>query len=449
MHNLSTEDINFFKDNGYLILDLGESDLYDTIIKKSDQLGEDFPIIEGKSIKGNKTNIIWKKIPEMAKLGTHKLIESALEQVTGKKPKLQQTMTFKKRSNVCIHSDCMYAHTDPPGHLAAAWVALEDVDEANGCLYVYPGSHKLPELTLINTGIVKRPPALWNILYQKRLERLVEKNNYKKTLLPVKRGQVIIWAGNLLHGGVNNTEQEADTIPKNTELPQLDDIREFGAPAPEPDPKIKQTRWSQANHYFLYGADKYYFPNDIHGSEYFELPSLDYDLDHIFKIQHFTTHEKKHALDALKGVESDDLWGIPFYKLYHNLSSVENSLNVADLILESWWRVKIGLDNYKTANKKLYKIDLKHACTNIDTIHGDLRENTITTLEAGILDDTRTACNCILLLYKNVSKSDVENRELIYTIWCRYRYMADRFMKNCPKQFKNHVDTYPAETRND
>jgi ectoine hydroxylase-related dioxygenase (phytanoyl-CoA dioxygenase family) len=43
--------------------------------------------------------------------------------------------------SVIPHQDATFLHTDPM-KLFGYWIALEDADTENGCLYFYPGSHK-------------------------------------------------------------------------------------------------------------------------------------------------------------------------------------------------------------------------------------------------------------------------------------------------------------------
>lgn len=45
--------------------------------------------------------------------------------------------------NVTAHTDSTFIYTDPHTCLGV-WIALEDADQENGCLWTLPGSHKLP-----------------------------------------------------------------------------------------------------------------------------------------------------------------------------------------------------------------------------------------------------------------------------------------------------------------
>ncbi len=71
-----------------------------------------------------------------------------IEAATGAPPYAVQTMLYFKPPGArgqALHQDQTYLRAQP-GTCIAAWMALDPCDEANGCLQVVPGSHKLPLL---------------------------------------------------------------------------------------------------------------------------------------------------------------------------------------------------------------------------------------------------------------------------------------------------------------
>lgn len=75
-------------------------------------------------------------------------IAGVLEAATGTSPYAVQTMLYFKPPGArgqALHQDQKYLRAQP-GTCVAAWLALDRCDEANGCLQVVPGSHKLPLL---------------------------------------------------------------------------------------------------------------------------------------------------------------------------------------------------------------------------------------------------------------------------------------------------------------
>ena len=69
-----------------------------------------------------------------------------LRQLTGEEPLLKSDQLFMKPprfgSEKPYHQDNFYFRCTPGGHVITAWIALDDVDEENGCLRYISGSHK-------------------------------------------------------------------------------------------------------------------------------------------------------------------------------------------------------------------------------------------------------------------------------------------------------------------
>jgi ectoine hydroxylase-related dioxygenase (phytanoyl-CoA dioxygenase family) len=115
----------------------------------------------------------------------------------------------------------MYFNSDPSGFMCGVWVALEDIDETCGPVVYYPGSQKLPELTAAElreaTGRTDGPA------YEEHVLKLVQEAGIEPAYATLDKGQALIWASNLVHGG----------------SPQTDRSR---------------TRWSQVTHYVFEGC---------------------------------------------------------------------------------------------------------------------------------------------------------------------------------------------------
>jgi len=121
-------------------------------------------------------------------------------------PLLFQSLTFECGSEQGIHQDTAYVVVHPPLELAAAWIALEDVKEGSGELQYYEGSHRLPEYLF--SGEYKHFNGGRDGADQhKEWEGLLHTNSREmrlplRTFLP-KRGDVLIWAADLAHGGAS------------------------------------------------------------------------------------------------------------------------------------------------------------------------------------------------------------------------------------------------------
>ena len=99
-----------------------------------------------------------KRYPRMAQMhrwdevSLHWMIDDRLDEVMtallGRSPYAVQTMLYFKPPGArgqALHQDNFYLKAEP-GTCVAAWMALDKVDQANGCLEVIPGSHRWPIL---------------------------------------------------------------------------------------------------------------------------------------------------------------------------------------------------------------------------------------------------------------------------------------------------------------
>jgi hypothetical protein len=164
-----------------------------------------------------------------------------LEELYDCKPLPFQTLDFRVGTEQHPHSDAMFFNSMPSGYMCGIWVALENVDLDNGPLVYYPGSHKLPELTVQHINKAIPPPA---DIYTtddlcRRYQRIVDSRIARFELQPkygvIEKGKAILWSSNLLHGGA----------------PQNDKSR---------------TRHSHVTHYFFEGC-QYYTPLHSWGAE--------------------------------------------------------------------------------------------------------------------------------------------------------------------------------------
>ena len=110
--------------------------------------------------------------------------------------------------------------------MCGVWVALEDIDLDNGALVYYPGSHKLPVVTM--EDVAPGPGPEHYPLYEAHIEAIVRERKLEPAYAVLKKGQALLWASNLLHGGSSHRDKT-------------------------------RTRHSQVTHYFFEGC-RYYTP---------------------------------------------------------------------------------------------------------------------------------------------------------------------------------------------
>lgn len=131
-----------------------------------------------------------------------------LEQLFGSSPALIQSLTFWKGSEQSVHQDFSYVHHHRRiGELAAAWIPLEDIQPDAGPLVYYKGSHFPDRLGFFDWGngsILASRDAKNEVFdaYRNHLLRILEVNNFQPSVFLPKRGDVLIWHGALIHGGM-------------------------------------------------------------------------------------------------------------------------------------------------------------------------------------------------------------------------------------------------------
>lgn len=174
----------------------------------------------------------WKTIPNVLSLARHPKILSTLELLYGRKPVPFQTINFLKGSNQPLHQDSIHFYTQPERWMVGTWTALQDMTDDCGPLNIVPGSHKWPHYNFqhLNLPVVEFGNQFDNYAeYENFLRHLVESKDGNLKQWLGKKGQTLIWASNLLHGG---------------------------APITNPD----STRYAQATHFYFEGCNHYYSP---------------------------------------------------------------------------------------------------------------------------------------------------------------------------------------------
>jgi ectoine hydroxylase len=122
----------------------------------------------------------------------------------GKKALPFHTINFLEGSEQRAHSDSIHMTTEPEGYLIATWTALEDCTDENGPLFYYPKSHRLP---FIMSNNFDSGSSRWllgaesNKRYEDKIEAVIQNNTFLKEYFYAKKGDVLIWHANLIHGG--------------------------------------------------------------------------------------------------------------------------------------------------------------------------------------------------------------------------------------------------------
>ncbi len=198
------EKVRHFVQHGFMVLEhyfsMEKTDALNAAVEQSLNNGT-----AGYNYTGRKIFNLW----ESSQLAKEQFFEEPglirlLSMLLGKPVIPFQTLNFTLGSEQRAHSDAIHMTTEPPGYLIATWIALEDCTEDNGPLFYYPGSHRLDYVTTEhydsgNTAFTIGSDS--NKRYEDKIAELIEKQGLEPKLFLAKRGDVLIWHANLLHGG--------------------------------------------------------------------------------------------------------------------------------------------------------------------------------------------------------------------------------------------------------
>jgi hypothetical protein len=159
---------------------------------------------------GKKVLFAYEKVPSLKQVINDRSLRELLEKLTKEEVVPFQSINFQYGSEQTAHSDSVHMATYPKGGLIAIWVALDDIDEDNGPLFYYPGSHKLPYATNADMGNATGPvlSANPNKNYEDYQQSVIEDKGLKKEILSAKKGDVFVWHANLLHGGMPHINKD-------------------------------------------------------------------------------------------------------------------------------------------------------------------------------------------------------------------------------------------------
>lgn len=127
-----------------------------------------------------------------------------------------QTLVFLRGSGQDVHQDTIHLTAFPAGYMCGVWIALEDIKEESGPLFVYPGSHRTQRIYCDSVGMAKVHDGDWSEFAAKFLPRLhsaLESGGFKKQTYLAKRGDILVWHENLAHGG---TPREAPGLSRRS-----------------------------------------------------------------------------------------------------------------------------------------------------------------------------------------------------------------------------------------
>jgi hypothetical protein len=225
--NLSTK--------GYAVLDFPDPDFHSKATDIKSSLRERYDL-EGWQNGGHQHGVslrlqdAWRWNEDVRSIACNQHILSLLSKLYGRRAWPFQTLNFPVGTQQHYHTDSIHFSSSPERFMCGVWVAMEDIDEENGPLVYFPGSHRWPIYSNEHVGLcaaaMSETPT--QTLYEEMWRALVESHGAQPEYFHAKKGQALIWAANLMHGGSRQRDPQ-------------------------------RTRWSQVTHYYFEDC-AYYTP---------------------------------------------------------------------------------------------------------------------------------------------------------------------------------------------
>ncbi len=212
---------------GYAVFEFPDPEIDSRITRIQDSLSPRYKIPfddpEADKTRGERRiQDAWKFDDDVKAIASNPQVLQLLGKLYGREAFPFQTLNFPVGTQQGVHSDSVHFSSQPERFMCGVWLAMEDVSADAGPLFYYPGSHKWPIVTNAMIGRRGYGSELKSAQdpFSKAWQAMCEMNDAQKTPFLARKGQALIWAANLLHGG-----------------------------SPQTNPTL--TRWSQVTHYFF------------------------------------------------------------------------------------------------------------------------------------------------------------------------------------------------------
>lgn len=207
--DLSSEQISFYKENGYLCLgrtlsNIGvEKVMKECMVEWKKEKSEFDP--DNSWLKNSLLVDIHKKSQLVKDFYFGGPIVGVMNTLIGPNIKgVTSQLTFKMRGNTKPfgwHQDNGYGELDPYNSISSL-TALEDTDEENGCLRIIPKSHKVGQINV--SDIINKKTK------KEKVSIDLEVDESKAIPIPLKAGETLIFHCNTLHQSQGNFSKDRD-----------------------------------------------------------------------------------------------------------------------------------------------------------------------------------------------------------------------------------------------
>ena len=215
-------------ERGYAVIDFPDEELDARIDRIKDSLtprfGSQFedPAAVKNTGENQRLQDAWIFDDDVRAIAVNERLMALLAKLYGRRPVPFQTLNFPVGTQQSFHSDCAHFSCLPERFMCGVWLAMEDIHPDAGPLTYIPGSHRWPivsNLMIGRSGTTNQPQSAQSPFEDAWSAMTAVTRSEPESFCP-KKGQALIWAANLLHGGSFQT-----------------------------DPT--RTRWSQVSHYYF------------------------------------------------------------------------------------------------------------------------------------------------------------------------------------------------------
>jgi hypothetical protein len=154
---------------------------------------------EGVRADGYKLNNLFARRPDIRAIALAPRLRAVCAALLEGEPLICNSLNFERGSQQPFHIDTWYMPPPVDNRMVAAWIAIDNVDENNGPLVYYPGSHLIPAYRFSDGRLNEIPaevPACRDYL-----QREIESRRLEEVEFHGRSGDVFIWHAQLLHGG--------------------------------------------------------------------------------------------------------------------------------------------------------------------------------------------------------------------------------------------------------
>jgi hypothetical protein len=215
-------------ERGYAVIDFPDPEVGDRVERIKRRLAPRFGIDpEDTSTRRENTGLLrvqdaWREDEDVGAIATNSSILSLLSRLYGRPAVPFQTLNFPVGTEQKLHSDSNHFSSIPERFMCGIWLAMEDVHADAGPLTYSPASHKWPIVSNLMIGRRGAGGALQSAQdpYEGVWNAMLAASGSQQEVLLIRKGQAMIWAANLLHGGSKQND-------------------------------YNRTRWSQVTHYYF------------------------------------------------------------------------------------------------------------------------------------------------------------------------------------------------------